>query len=37
MDVIDLCAGHGWSTLQIAKVTRHVMAIDIDPALTMLR
>lgn len=30
MDVIDLCAGDGWFTLQIAKVARHVTAIDID-------
>ena len=33
MDVIDLCSGDGWFTLQIAKVARHVSAIDIDPAL----
>ena len=30
MEVIDLCAGDGWFTLQIAKVARHVVAIDID-------
>jgi len=30
MDVIDLCSGDGWFTLQIAKVVRHVVAIDID-------
>jgi len=30
MDVIDLCSGDGWFTLQIAKVARHVSAIDID-------
>ena len=30
MRVIDLCSGDGWFTLQIAKVARHVMAIDID-------
>lgn len=30
MDVIDLCSGDGWFTLQIAKVARHVIAIDID-------
>lgn len=30
-DVIDLCSGDGWFTLQIAKVARHVSAIDIDP------
>jgi SAM-dependent methyltransferase len=30
MDVIDLCAGDGWFTLPIAKLVRHVAAIDID-------
>lgn len=30
MDVVDLCAGDGWFTLQIAKIARHVLAIDID-------
>ena len=30
MDVIDLCSGDGWFTLQIAKIARHVLAIDID-------
>jgi SAM-dependent methyltransferase len=30
MDVIDLCSGDGWFTLQIAKVARRVVAIDID-------
>jgi 2-polyprenyl-3-methyl-5-hydroxy-6-metoxy-1,4-benzoquinol methylase len=33
MDVIDLCAGDGWFTLQIARVARHVSAIDIGPNL----
>ena len=33
MAVVDLCSGDGWFTLQIAKVARHVLAIDIDPAL----
>jgi len=33
MEVIDLCSGDGWFTLQIAKIARHVVAIDIDPAL----
>src|SRR5262249_48628197 len=33
MDVIDLCSGDGWFTLQISKVARHVSAIDIDPTL----
>lgn len=32
MEVIDLCSGDGWFTLQIAKVASHVIAIDIDPA-----
>src|SRR5215475_16139427 len=31
--VIDLCYGDGWLILQIAKVARHVCAIDIDPNL----
>ncbi len=30
MDVIDLCCGDGWFTLQIANIARHVSAIDID-------
>src|SRR5258708_4805772 len=33
MDVIDLCSGDGLFTLQIAKIARHVIAIDIDPNL----
>jgi tRNA G37 N-methylase Trm5 len=33
MEVVDLCSGDGWFTLQIAKVARHVAAIDIDPTL----
>lgn len=33
MEVIDLCSGDGWFTLQIARMARHVVAIDIDPAL----
>jgi protein-L-isoaspartate O-methyltransferase len=33
MEVIDLCSGDGWFTLQIAKIARHVVAIDIDAAL----
>jgi SAM-dependent methyltransferase len=32
-DVIDLCSGDGWFTLQISKIARHVTAIDIDPDL----
>src|SRR5262249_54410809 len=30
MDVVDLCSGDGWFTVQIAKVARRVFAIDID-------
>jgi SAM-dependent methyltransferase len=30
MDVIDLCSGDGWFTLQIAKIAARVIAIDID-------
>jgi ubiquinone/menaquinone biosynthesis C-methylase UbiE len=30
MDVIDLCSGDGWFTLPIAKIARHVAALDID-------
>jgi len=33
MDAIDLCSGDGWFTVQIAKVARHVSAIDVDPTL----
>ena len=33
MDVIDLCSGDGWFTLQIAKIANRVVAIDIDAAL----
>jgi SAM-dependent methyltransferase len=33
MDVIDLCSGDGWFTLRMAKVARHVFAIDIDPGM----
>jgi len=33
MAVVDLCSGDGWFTLQIARVARHVTAIDIDAGL----
>lgn len=33
MDVIDLCSGDGWFTLQIAQIARHVFAVDIDAKL----
>ena len=33
MLVVDLCSGDGWFTLQIAKIARLVVAIEIDPAL----
>ena len=29
-DAIDLCSGDGWFTLPMARVARHVFAIDID-------
>lgn len=35
VDVIDLCSGDGWFTPQIAKLARHVTAMDIDPALEL--
>jgi len=30
MDAIDLCCGDGWFTLDIAKIAREVVAVDID-------
>jgi len=30
---IDLCAGNGWFTLPMARIARHVTAIDIDSEL----
>jgi ubiquinone/menaquinone biosynthesis C-methylase UbiE len=33
MNAVDLCCGDGWFTLPIAKIARHVVAIDIDTAL----
>ena len=30
MDVIDLCCGDGWFTLHVARIARHVIAVDID-------
>ena len=33
MRVVDLCCGDGWFTLQIAKLAREVIAIDIDAQL----
>jgi ubiquinone/menaquinone biosynthesis C-methylase UbiE len=33
MIVVDLCCGDGWFTLPIARIARHVIAIDIDPNL----
>lgn len=32
-EVIDLCSGDGWFTLQLAKVVKRVIAIDIDATL----
>ena len=36
MDVIDLCSGDGWFTLPMAKVARHVIAVDIDAKMLVL-
>jgi ubiquinone/menaquinone biosynthesis C-methylase UbiE len=33
MDVVDLCSGDCWFTLPIARIARHVTAIDIDTKL----
>jgi SAM-dependent methyltransferase len=33
MDVVDLCSGDGWFTLEIAVRSRHVIAIDLDDKL----
>jgi len=33
MEVVDLCSGDGWFTLQIAKIAAHVVAVDIDQTL----
>lgn len=33
MSVVDFCAGDGWFTLHIARIARHVVAIDIDQAM----
>jgi ubiquinone/menaquinone biosynthesis C-methylase UbiE len=33
MEVIDLCSGDGWFTLQIARIARCVLAIDLDARL----
>jgi protein-L-isoaspartate O-methyltransferase len=33
MNVVDLCSGDGWFTLQIAKIASHVTAVDIDQKL----
>lgn len=33
MNVVDLCSGDGWFTLQIARIAHHVTAIDLDGTL----
>lgn len=33
MAVIDLCCGDGWFTLPMARIARHVFAVDIDRSL----
>ena len=32
-DAVDLCSGDGWFTLQMARIARHVVAVDIDSRL----
>jgi SAM-dependent methyltransferase len=32
-DAVDLCAGDGWFTLQMARIAHHVVAVDIDAQL----
>jgi len=32
-DAVDLCSGDGWFTLQMARIARHVVAVDIDTQL----
>ena len=36
MDAVDLCSGNGWFTLPMAKIARHVMAVDIDAKMLVL-
>jgi ubiquinone/menaquinone biosynthesis C-methylase UbiE len=33
VSAIDLCAGDGWFTLPMARIARHVLAVDIDATL----
>jgi SAM-dependent methyltransferase len=33
MDVVDLCCGDGLFTAPLARMVRHVVAVDIDPAM----
>ena len=33
MEVVDLCSGDGWFSLQIARIARQVIVVDIDPAM----
>jgi len=33
VNAIDLCAGDGWFTLPMAQRARHVLAVDLDPAM----
>jgi SAM-dependent methyltransferase len=35
-DAVDLCSGDGWFTLPMAKIARHVMAVDIDAKMLVL-
>jgi len=33
VEAIDLCSGDGWFTMPMARVAKHVIAIDIDPSM----
>ena len=33
VSAVDLCAGDGWFTLPMARIARHVIAVDIDAVL----
>lgn len=33
MEVVDLCCGDGLFTAPLARMTRHVIAVDLDPAM----
>ena len=35
-EVVDLCCGDGLFTIPLARIVRHVVAIDLDPTMTAL-